>query len=124
MIKLSCGDGNFSVFIDPNAIQTIIDLGPPFTRTEITTSNKAIVVNESANEVMSLIRLAQVPFPDKSPNDSRVKPLEQINAEDIAEIAAHFIDCPSCATQLQFSPEGKNFPCERCGILWNTKNKP
>ena len=26
--------------------------------------------------------------------------------------------CPHCSEWLQYVPEGKNYPCERCGILW------
>jgi predicted RNA-binding Zn-ribbon protein involved in translation (DUF1610 family) len=33
------------------------------------------------------------------------------------------IDCPSCGRDIDYVKEGKNYPCERCGILWRTTQK-
>lgn len=33
------------------------------------------------------------------------------------------IDCPSCGQVIEYEPEGKNYPCERCGVLWQPTKK-
>ena len=31
--------------------------------------------------------------------------------------------CPQCAGVVEYVQAGKNYPCERCGVLWRwTKN--
>lgn len=30
----------------------------------------------------------------------------------------HSINCPNCRQPVEFVPEGENYLCDRCGVLW------
>ena len=31
------------------------------------------------------------------------------------------IDCPTCGQDIEYIDTGKNYLCERCGVLWKKK---
>lgn len=47
----------------------------------------------------------------------------KIPSEQIDSSGGNTIQCPHCMETLEYSPDGDNWCCERCGILWSRERR-
>jgi predicted RNA-binding Zn-ribbon protein involved in translation (DUF1610 family) len=83
---------------------------------------------EHADELLALGVVTQEQY-DKYKLEKEHYSRQAVEARraEYEKLKAEFADvekCPECGQELAFEETGRNYPCERCGVLWARLLKP